>query len=87
MPESYANVLAVTTIINELLVVPPVICRDIIDGHLKKAKEEEAKWPDHSAELLAKDKLNANDCLSWAAFLANFLPFIHWLGYYITVSW
>jgi len=48
LPESFANVPAVTTIINELA-VPPVIRSDIVDSHLRK----EAKWADHSAELLA----------------------------------
>ena len=73
MPENYANVPAVTTIINELA-VPPVTCSDIVDSLLKKAKEEEAKRADHSAELLAKDKLDANDFLSWAAFHASTQP-------------
>ena len=73
LPESYVNVPAVTTKINELI-VPPVVCTDIVDSHLKKAKEEEVKWTDHSAELLAKDKLDVNDFLYWAAFNASTQP-------------
>jgi len=56
------------------LVVPPAICTEIIDSCLEKAKEEEVKWTDHSAQLLAKDKLDVNDYLSWAAFHASTEP-------------
>ena len=72
LPESYTNVSAVTTKINDLAL--PQAKNTEIQGHLDRAKTEEVKWTEHAMQLLIKDKLEHHDYLSWAAFHASTQP-------------
>ena len=69
LPESYTNVPAVTYIVSETVV--PQIQYIETKGHLENAKAEEAKWTKHATALLAKDKPEVDDYVSWAAFHAE----------------
>ena len=72
LPESYTNVPAVTCKVSETVV--PQIQYTETKGHLENAKAEEVKWTKHATALLAKDKLEVDDYVSWAAFHAENQP-------------
>ena len=72
LPESYTNVPAVTYIVSETVV--PQIQYTETKSHLENAKAEEVKWTKHATALLAKDKLEVDDYVSWAAFHAENQP-------------
>ena len=54
--------------------VLPQIQYTEIKGHLENSKAEEVKWTKHATALLAKDKLEVDDYVSWAAFHAENQP-------------
>ena len=72
LPESYTDVPAITCKVSETVV--PQIQYPKTKGHLENAKAEEVKWTKHATALLAKDKLEVDDYVSWAAFHAENQP-------------
>ena len=68
LPGSYTNVPAVTCKVKEV-VLPLAKCSDF-NGHLEEAKAEEMKWIENAVQLLAKNKFEDGDSVSWAAFHA-----------------
>ena len=65
---SCTDVPAVTCKVKEL-VLPLDKCSDF-NGHLEEAKAEEMKWIENAVQLLAKNKFEDGDSVSWAAFHA-----------------
>ena len=68
LPGCYTNVPAVTCKVNELM-LPLAKCSDF-NSHLEEAKVQETKWIENAVQLLAKNKLEDGNNVSWAAFHA-----------------